>query len=450
MMRRRLAGPAREPPGRAERPVDRAPPASASRQGREAAADRAADAAVASGAPLDLALGIRDVRIEPASPLAGPLGARAFALGSTIGFAPGAYAPETPAGRRLLAHELAHVAQQRRDGRATIDRQPAGKPLRERVVALAQELEAAAAPMDKALVAKALALGKEAAAALTALKAARPKASKAALDEARYDVRLLARTLVEKGEVDAGLAVATGAGDTAVEAAVVETMSEGAKGVRGQQASLGRIGKLAGKPITGPTAGEGSREWLERSTEDIGQALRALETRWGSGTAAPVTLGLLEDLLKDYFAHTVRDDVKPHPKGSLAAATVVADEKIEADCDVFATYGARTLRAAGWTTVGYLVILPEGIAGHAVVLVKRKAGSKTQYAGVSSQQVAYFGTGTSDAGMVKDALLKLALAAYSAPKTWKAYYLAAGAGGAYDTRLLNPVASKLTPLAKQP
>lgn len=52
---------------------------------------------------------------------AGEIGARAFTLGADIGFARGAYAPDTPAGAALLAHELVHVAQQ--DGeRATVRR----------------------------------------------------------------------------------------------------------------------------------------------------------------------------------------------------------------------------------------------------------------------------------------------------------------------------------------
>jgi hypothetical protein len=40
-------------------------------------------------------------------------GARAFTVGHDIGFASGQYAPHTTHGRRLLAHELAHVLQQR-------------------------------------------------------------------------------------------------------------------------------------------------------------------------------------------------------------------------------------------------------------------------------------------------------------------------------------------------
>jgi hypothetical protein len=40
------------------------------------------------------------------------LGARAYALGPHLAFGRGQYAPDTPAGQRLLAHELAHVVQQ--------------------------------------------------------------------------------------------------------------------------------------------------------------------------------------------------------------------------------------------------------------------------------------------------------------------------------------------------
>jgi hypothetical protein len=45
-------------------------------------------------------------------PEAAALGARAFTRGNDIHFAPGQYAPETPAGQELLGHELSHVVQQ--------------------------------------------------------------------------------------------------------------------------------------------------------------------------------------------------------------------------------------------------------------------------------------------------------------------------------------------------
>ncbi|MEZ5396380.1 MAG: DUF4157 domain-containing protein [Bryobacterales bacterium] len=46
------------------------------------------------------------------------INARAFTQGNDIFFQPGAYAPHTDEGKRLLAHELSHVVQQRKGGRA--------------------------------------------------------------------------------------------------------------------------------------------------------------------------------------------------------------------------------------------------------------------------------------------------------------------------------------------
>jgi len=48
--------------------------------------------------------------------LARSIGAEAFTSGHHVYFAPGRYAPTTPAGMHLLAHELVHVAQQRGAG----------------------------------------------------------------------------------------------------------------------------------------------------------------------------------------------------------------------------------------------------------------------------------------------------------------------------------------------
>jgi outer membrane protein OmpA-like peptidoglycan-associated protein len=60
-----------------------------------------------------------DVRIHSdaaAGRAATSLGAAAFTAGTDIAFAAGRYAPQTPEGRQLLAHELAHVVQQRTTG----------------------------------------------------------------------------------------------------------------------------------------------------------------------------------------------------------------------------------------------------------------------------------------------------------------------------------------------
>jgi uncharacterized protein DUF4157/OmpA family protein len=59
------------------------------------------------------------------------LSATAYTIGDDIAFAAGRYQPGTPAGRALLAHELAHVVQQRRQGTLAVQRDSppgAGRP----------------------------------------------------------------------------------------------------------------------------------------------------------------------------------------------------------------------------------------------------------------------------------------------------------------------------------
>jgi hypothetical protein len=53
-----------------------------------------------------------DVRVH-VGPQAAAIGAHAFTKGTDIHFAPGQYDPSSPRGERILAHELAHVVQQR-------------------------------------------------------------------------------------------------------------------------------------------------------------------------------------------------------------------------------------------------------------------------------------------------------------------------------------------------
>ena len=58
--------------------------------------------------------GIRIHTGDDAQRSAAALGARAYTRGADLVFAQGQYSPATPGGRRLIAHELAHVAQLRR------------------------------------------------------------------------------------------------------------------------------------------------------------------------------------------------------------------------------------------------------------------------------------------------------------------------------------------------
>ncbi|WP_394829203.1 DUF4157 domain-containing protein [Pendulispora albinea] len=64
-----------------------------------------------------------------ANDAASALGARAFTLGRDVVFGANEYAPDTPAGRRLVAHELTHVVQQAGGAGGTVQRQGLGGPL---------------------------------------------------------------------------------------------------------------------------------------------------------------------------------------------------------------------------------------------------------------------------------------------------------------------------------
>lgn len=77
---------------------------------------RAVDAAYFSARLGTSLAGVRVHDGPAADRAAGSVGARAFALGEALVFARGEYCPDTPDGRHLIAHELAHVAQDRSGG----------------------------------------------------------------------------------------------------------------------------------------------------------------------------------------------------------------------------------------------------------------------------------------------------------------------------------------------
>jgi len=73
----------------------------------------------------------KDVRVHAdsqAADSARSINARAFTSGSDVVFASHEYAPHTPAGKKLLAHELAHVVQQGATHQQVVQRQPAPSP----------------------------------------------------------------------------------------------------------------------------------------------------------------------------------------------------------------------------------------------------------------------------------------------------------------------------------
>ena len=80
--------------------------------------------------PLEARFGqdFADVRVHDdsrAAESAQAVNALAYTAGEDVVFAPGQYRPGSQAGRKLLAHELAHVVQQRSGGPSSLRRQPA-------------------------------------------------------------------------------------------------------------------------------------------------------------------------------------------------------------------------------------------------------------------------------------------------------------------------------------
>ncbi|MFO7634636.1 MAG: DUF4157 domain-containing protein, partial [Caldilinea sp.] len=107
-------------------------PATVQRSGAGALADGASapasvgDALARPGQPLEGAVRMQmeralghdfgQVRVHAdreAAASAREIGARAYTVGQEVAFGAGQFAPQTPAGQRLLAHELTHVVQQR-------------------------------------------------------------------------------------------------------------------------------------------------------------------------------------------------------------------------------------------------------------------------------------------------------------------------------------------------
>lgn len=89
--------------------------------------------------------GVRIHRDSRAAQAAHGLGARAYTLGRNVVFGSGEYRPGTEPGRRLIAHELAHVVQQGASGSAPASvvqrQQPTAAELRQRLRSRQAELD---------------------------------------------------------------------------------------------------------------------------------------------------------------------------------------------------------------------------------------------------------------------------------------------------------------------
>jgi outer membrane protein OmpA-like peptidoglycan-associated protein len=105
-----------------ERQADVAARARVAKNGRDGILNDNAPGSTGPGRPLPahqqaamerkLGRDFSNVRVHTGSRVPGEVGAKAFAYGRDIVFGPGHYQPQVASGRDLIAHELAHVAQQ--------------------------------------------------------------------------------------------------------------------------------------------------------------------------------------------------------------------------------------------------------------------------------------------------------------------------------------------------
>ena len=279
---------------------------------------------------------------------------------------------------------------------------------------------------------------------------------------ARGQVKRIVGSLMANKAQDTGIDIAAATKDGEVEKSALAQM--GNSTIPGMENYLVKMARLGGVAITGPAANQKVTDWLDANTDKIGGALVKLQGQGVTGMKQ-TDLGqeVLGQMLTVFFraATDAEGDIKPDPLGKLAKLGVdAATGEIIADCDVWATYGARLFRAIGWNTVAYLSVMPDekdptdssvDRPGHAVALVSHTVGQTTSYAGVSDFTIQAF-TATTEAA-AKQELLDLALDIYSAkgiPKKYKSYYVAAGAGGAYDVKILDPVKNGLTPWKSVP
>ncbi|MGH2893769.1 MAG: hypothetical protein ACRDPM_10970, partial [Solirubrobacteraceae bacterium] len=276
------------------------------------------------------------------------------------------------------------------------------------------------------------------------------------LDAARTRVRRIVGSLMGNGAQDAGIDIAATA-DAEVQKNALAQM--GNSSVSRMENYLVKAGRLAGVTMAAPGANQKANAWLDANTDKIRRALSALQGRGVTGLKqTDLEQEVVGQMLTVFFraATDAEGDIIPDPLGKLSKLGVdPSTGEIIADCDVWATYGARLFRAIGWTTVAYLSVIPDekdptdpskDRPGHAVVLVSHASGQTTSYAGVSDFNVKAF-AGTTEAA-AKQELLDLALDIYSQkgiPTKYKSYYVPAGANGAYDVKILDPVNKGLTP-----
>ena len=228
------------------------------------------------------------------------------------------------------------------------------------------------------------------------------------------------------------------------------------KNAFGEQDLMVALGRLVGVAIPAATAAQKAGAWLDANTANIGDALKKVDAAgWISAPSSdssvtPASLNFASNLLRNYFNFDPSlDDITPDKLGKVAGLQWNATEnKLEADCDVWAAYGMQLFKAMGWTPVGYMSIIPTGDRpGHAMALLKRPASTAGQFEYLlGSDWFLKVITAAKDDD-AKQPLLDHGLDIYKNPKpsSYSVYFLTCPATGEYDKKILNPVDNGVAP-----
>ncbi|GAA4400487.1 hypothetical protein GCM10023187_13740 [Nibrella viscosa] len=115
------------------------------------------------------------------------------------------------------------------------------------------------------------------------------------------------------------------------------------------------------------------RNWLESNNQNIATAAQ------GAYAGKPADMvELYRNIADIFFYHIPHDrDVEPDLEGKISHLVPgePSKQRLEADCDVFATYAMRLFTSAGFEPIGYLAIVPTGAdsarAAHVAALVRQ-------------------------------------------------------------------------------
>ncbi|NOU16599.1 MAG: DUF4157 domain-containing protein [Bacteroidales bacterium] len=110
------------------------------------------------------------------------------------------------------------------------------------------------------------------------------------------------------------------------------------------------------------------KTWLETNTENIGDAARKKYP-----TNPEPIFEIYRNITDIFFFHVDKGNITPDPKGKIAhlPAGEPSKKRLQADCDVFASYGMRFFFDAKFEPIGYIAIIPGNTDAHAGALIRK-------------------------------------------------------------------------------